>query len=275
MRESRGGGGGGRGVAPGVEVGEQRGVPGGRGHGAVADDVAARLGEGQHEGDEEDGGHDGQEPEDGLPAEELGQEAAEHGADGGADHGAGHRVAHVGAALGGARDVGDDAVGERDGAAAAGALQAAQHEQGGVVALQGEADVGGDVDGEAEQVGGAAAGHVGEVAEDGGGEALEDHVRGQGEVDHLAGDAQLGGKRVERGEVDVGGERGEEAGPRGHEDDVLLLPLAEDGVDGAVAGRAPGGFEVGDGGGGRIVAVVWRRIFVAYCFAGCVLRVCG
>ena len=186
-------GGGGAGRAPGSEVGHQSHVPRGRGHGAVAHDATARLGEEEREGHEEHEGHDGQEPEDGRPAQELGQHAAQHGADRGPDHRPRHRVPHVGAPLRRARHVGHHPVRQRHRPAAAGALQAPQRQQGREAALPCQPDVGDEVEREAQRVGGASAGGVGEVAEEGWGQALEDHVRGEGQVDLRAGDGEVGG----------------------------------------------------------------------------------
>lgn len=132
-----------------VEVGA---VPGRGRDGAVPDDVAARLRVEEEHRHEDGGGEDGQEPEYRAPAEVFAEEAAEDGAEGGPHDGAEGCEAHVSAALRGGHQIGRHRAREGYGAAAAGALDGAQDEEGRVGVLEGESDVGADVDGKADDV---------------------------------------------------------------------------------------------------------------------------
>ena len=105
-----------------LEVAEEGEAPPRRRDGAVADDLAARFGQGDENEEEDDAGEGSQEPEDGSPALELVQQAADDGTKGWTDGGAHLRIAHLGAPLGGGDDIGDECVGQGDGAAAASAL---------------------------------------------------------------------------------------------------------------------------------------------------------
>ena len=132
-----------------VEVGA---VPGRGRDGAVRNDIAARLRVEEEHWHEDRRGEDGQEPENRAPTEVLAEETTEDRAKGGAHDGAQGCEGHVFAALGGGHKVSRHSAREGDRAAAAGALNGTQNEEGGVGVLDGEGDVGADVDGEADDV---------------------------------------------------------------------------------------------------------------------------
>ena len=105
-----------------LKVAEKGHAPPWRRNGAVADDLAARFGQCNENEEEDEAGEGSQEPEDGSPALELGQEAADDGTKSWTDSGAHLCVAYRGTPVSGGDDIGDESVGQGDGAAAASTL---------------------------------------------------------------------------------------------------------------------------------------------------------
>lgn len=64
-----------------LQVAVERAIDTARGDGSVADNVATRFGEEKGEDGQEDAAIDGEEPEDGAPAEIVCQDAADGGAE--------------------------------------------------------------------------------------------------------------------------------------------------------------------------------------------------
>lgn len=110
-----------------------------------------------------------------MPVEALAQQAANDRSQSRPQDTPQRREGDVGPALGGRGQVAHDAVGQRHGPAAAGALEAAEDQQRRVaVFLECQAEVGEEVDGEADRVGGTAAEGVAESGDEHGCEALDD-----------------------------------------------------------------------------------------------------
>ena len=105
-----------------LEVAQEGAAPPGRRNGAVADDLAARFGQGEEDEEENEAGQGSQKPEDGSPALELVQEAADDGTKSWTDGDAHLCVSYLGTPFGGGDDIGDEGVGQGDGAAAASTL---------------------------------------------------------------------------------------------------------------------------------------------------------
>ena len=130
----------------------------------ISNDLAARLGEEDQEQHEHDGVKDGEEPEYRVPAKVLCEYSSKDRTQRWSESNSDRHEANVAASLGGCYTVGDDAAGDGDHARSTCALDAAEHHQGGVVVLQGKSDVGAQVYDEADHVSWAAAGAVGEAA---------------------------------------------------------------------------------------------------------------
>lgn len=88
--------------------------------------------------------------------------------------------------------------------------------------LEGQTDIGADVDGKNEHVDGPTANLVRQVAEEERRDGLHDLIEGNGEVDVGEGTVVVVGDGGEGGEVDEGGEGGEDCAEDDHDDDEFL-----------------------------------------------------
>lgn len=132
-----------------VEIGA---VPGRGRDGAIPNDIAARLRVEEEHWQEDRRGEYGQEPEYRAPTKIFAEEAAEDGAQSRPHDGAQGCEAHVFPAVRGCHQVSRHGARKGYGATATGALDGTQDEEGRIGVLEGEGDVGADVDGEADDV---------------------------------------------------------------------------------------------------------------------------
>lgn len=119
---------------------------------AIAHNVPGGFREKEQQGKEEDAGKDRQEPEDRGPVQELGQQPTDDGSERRPKDPSGGRVSNINTAFSSGHHIGDDCIGQGNSAAAPRALQAAKDEEGRIVALEGEPDVGSDIDDKANDV---------------------------------------------------------------------------------------------------------------------------
>lgn len=176
---------------------------------SITDERPQRLGQQQHQQDQEHAVVNRQEPENRPPAERARNGAAQDRPDGDGDQQPALVHAHEAAALGARGDVANDAGANGNGARAARALQAAQDDERGVVARQGEADAGAEKDGKGAEVGDAAAADIGHGTPEAGRNGLENEIGCDGEVDEIDGDVEVGGYGGQGWKVNVGSEAGD------------------------------------------------------------------
>lgn len=196
----------------------------------VAYHAPKRFGQDDHQDAEEDAPVDGEEPEDGAPAERLREDAAEDGSD---CHGGEEprlEYPHVASSLFARGDVAYHARADGDRARAACALQAPQDHELVVMLRFGQPNARADEDEKGADVGYAAAFDVCYGTPYGGRQALQDHVGCHGEVDELGCDTQVKGDGRDGGEVDVGGEAGERRCDGDERYDEGFLGAGEDAV---------------------------------------------
>lgn len=103
--------------------------------------------------------------------------------------------------------------------------------------LQGQADVGAEVDGKGHHVDGPTSHLVAQVAEEERRHGLHDLVDGHAQVDLADGAAVVAGNGRDGGQVDEGGEGREERAEDGHEDDEGLDSGREDGMQRSLSFR--------------------------------------